>query len=68
MDQVKKLNVYLDSGVSEYWVVDPRDRRVTLYFFVEKQLEDMNLIAYPDVVKSIHFKGLEVPTADIFAE
>ena len=42
MDQVKKLNVYLDGGVSEYWVVDPRDRKVTLYYFVEKQLEDMN--------------------------
>lgn len=68
MDQVKKLNVYLDGGVSEYWVVDPRDRKVTLYYFVERQLEDMNLISYPDVVKSIHFKGLEVPTADIFAE
>ena len=68
MDQVKKLNVYLDSGVSEYWVVDPRDRRVTLYFFVEKQLEDMNLFKDPDVVKSIHFAGLEVPTADIFGE
>lgn len=68
MDQVKKLNVYFEGGVSEYWVVDPRDRKVTLYYFVEKQLEDMNLIKYSDVVKSIHFKGLEVPTADIFAE
>ena len=66
MDQVKKLNVYLDSGVSEYWVVDPRDQRVTLYSFVEKQLEDMNLFKDPDVVKSIHFVGLEVPTSDIF--
>ena len=68
IDQVKKLNVYLDGGVSEYWVVDPRDRRVTLYYFADKQLEDMALIKYPDVVKSIHFKGLEVPTADIFPE
>ena len=67
-DQVKKLNVYLDGGVNEYWIVDPRDRRVTLYYFVDKQVEDMNLFRYPDVVKSIHFPGLEVPTVDIFAE
>lgn len=68
MDQVKKLNVYLDGGVSEYWVVDPRDRKVTLYSFLARQLEDMTLFKYPDVVKSIHFSGLEVPTADIFGE
>ncbi|MDW7658893.1 MAG: Uma2 family endonuclease [Bacillota bacterium] len=67
-DQVKKLNVYLDGGVDEYWIVDPRDRKVTLYYFVDKQLEELTLFKYPDVVKSIHFLGLEVPTADIFAE
>ena len=54
-DQVKKLNVYLDGGVNEYWIIDPRDCRVTLYYFVDKQLEDLNLFRYPDVVTSIHF-------------
>ena len=66
MDQVRKLNVYLDGGVSEYWVVDPRDRKVISYSFVARQLEDMTLFKYPDMVKSVHFPGLEVPTTDIF--
>jgi len=68
LDQVKKLNVCLEGGVSEYWTIDPRDRKVTLYNFVNKQLEDMKLFSFPDVVKSIFFTDLEVPTADIFRE
>jgi prevent-host-death family protein len=39
MDQVKKLNVYLDGGVSEYWIVDPRDQQVTLYSFAERKFD-----------------------------
>ena len=66
IDQVKKLNVYLEGGVGEYWVVDPRDRRVTLYSFIDRQLEDFVLFKYPDVVKSICFQGLEMTTAEIF--
>lgn len=68
MDQVKKLNVYLEGGVSEYWVVDPRDRKIILYSFIEKQLDAMILFKDPDVAQSIRFPGLEVPTGDIFNE
>ena len=67
-DQLKKLSVYLDGGIREYWIVDPRDRKVTLYYFADQQLEDLNLFRDPYVVKSIHFPGLEVSTADIFAD
>lgn len=67
-DQVKKLNVYMAGGVSEYWVVDPKGKRVALYYFVEKELTEMLTYSHPDVVKSIHFKGLEISTDDIFKE
>jgi Uma2 family endonuclease len=67
MDQVKKLNVYLDGGVSEYWIVDPRDQQVTLYSFIERKFDAIKLFKAPDIVKSVHFAGLEVPTAEIFA-
>lgn len=67
-DQVKKLNVYMVGGVSEYWVVDPKGKRVVLYYFVEKELMEMLTYSHPDVVKSIHFKGLEISTGEIFKE
>lgn len=67
-DQVRKLNVYMEGRVSEYWVVDPRDQKVILYYFVDKELEEMVTYKHPDVVKSLHFKGLEITTADIFKD
>lgn len=33
LDYIKKLNKYLDAGVREYWIVDPIQRKVTVYKF-----------------------------------
>jgi len=65
-DMVKKLNVYLEGGVNEYWVVDPMEEQVILYYFIEKQLEQMIIYKQPEVVKSLHFKGFDIAVADIF--
>jgi Uma2 family endonuclease len=67
-DHVRKLDVYMVGGVSEYWVIDPKEMKVVQYHFVEKELIEMITYAHPDVVKSIYFKGLEIPTTDIFSE
>lgn len=32
-DYVKKLNLYLDAGVREYWIIDPQQRTILVYFF-----------------------------------
>jgi len=68
MDQVKKLNVYRNGGVREYWIVDPRYLQVTLYSFVEKQIAEVIPFKHPEVVRSIRFEGLEMPTSEFFSE
>lgn len=35
MDYVKKLNLYLEAGVREYWIVDPDKAMTTVYHFGE---------------------------------
>lgn len=67
-DHVKKLNVYMNGGVSEYWIVDPKEMKIVQYLFAEKELTEMITYGHPDVVKSIYFKGLEISTDDIFKE
>ncbi|EOS80231.1 hypothetical protein C817_01897 [Dorea sp. 5-2] len=32
-DYIRKLNLYKDAGVCEYWIVDPRNGKVFVYFF-----------------------------------
>ena len=67
-DHVRKLNVYLEGGVSEYWIVDPKEMKVVQYHFAEKELTEMITYGNPDIVKSIYFKGLEISIDDIFRE
>lgn len=33
IDYVQKLELYKNSGVREYWIVDPEEERVLVYFF-----------------------------------
>ncbi|WP_207447761.1 Uma2 family endonuclease [Bacillus sp. SD088] len=32
-DMVKKLDLYMETGVKEYWIVNPFNRDVTIYYF-----------------------------------
>ncbi|MDE7414807.1 MAG: Uma2 family endonuclease [Lachnospiraceae bacterium] len=32
-DYVRKLNLYVDAGVREYWIIDPLAKEVSVYFF-----------------------------------
>jgi Uma2 family endonuclease len=67
-DHARKLKVYMDGGVSEYWVVDPQKRNVVQYYFADKEPVELIVHNHPDTVKSIHFKGLEISTEDIFRD
>lgn len=31
-DYVRKLNLYIDTGVREYWIIDPRNEKIFVYY------------------------------------
>jgi len=68
-DLATKLQLYLKSGVSEYWVVDPDERRIIYYLFTpEREINKYSIYQVGDIVVSTAFKGLEVPVQDIFVD
>lgn len=38
-DYVRKLNLYLDAGVREYWIVDPMQGTILVYHLEEEQFK-----------------------------
>lgn len=61
-DMVKKLSLYLLSGVSEYWIVDLENQSILLYEFVEQNIKGLNLVKIGDPIQSLLYKDLIVQT------
>lgn len=66
-DMLKKLELYMQTGVKEYWMVDPDKKEVSVYNFEKHDIADRETYIGDMVVKSKAFKGLEVGLTDIFA-
>ena len=50
-DYVRKLNLYLDAGVREYWIVDPIQKSIHVYHLVEEQFK-MTSYTFQDEIKT----------------
>ena len=70
-DMIKKLDLYLQTGVKEYWLVDTEKKEILLYTFEklkgDNEIKDFIVFKDNDTVDSKIFKGLEIKLQDIFA-
>ncbi|HBG43038.1 MAG TPA: prevent-host-death protein [Firmicutes bacterium] len=67
-DQATKLNLYMRSGISEYWVVDFHRKTVSQYTFTaERDFDNTLTLQEGDTIISNAFAGLEIALAEIFA-
>ncbi len=62
-----KFEVYQESGVKEYWIVQPIDKYVTIYSLNEMG-EFIGSRPYTEKMKSVIFPDLEIDLEKIFAE
>ncbi|MBP7176827.1 MAG: type II toxin-antitoxin system prevent-host-death family antitoxin [Thermoclostridium sp.] len=65
-DMLKKLDLFMQTGVREYWIVDPDKKEVHVYNFEKQDIADHNTYMGDMTVKSKVFCGLEVNLAEIF--
>ncbi|MFS0779585.1 type II toxin-antitoxin system Phd/YefM family antitoxin [Neobacillus sp. 3P2-tot-E-2] len=56
-DLIKKLDLYMSCGVSEYWIVNPDNKEVTVYLFEDLNICDSATYKNNAVVQSFVFSG-----------
>lgn len=67
MDLISKLDLYMSSGVQEYWIVNLLNKEVMVYFFRENDIRKMKVSVKEDIVRSFVFEGLSLEMREIFA-
>jgi len=67
-DMVAKLNLYMKSGVLEYWIVNMENKSILQYSFSQgRDIESLKNFREEDTIKSTVFEGLEIALKDIFS-
>ena len=58
-DYVKKLNLYLEAGVREYWIVDPRYNKIHVYN-MDSDSFVLNDFSFEDTIKAGIYEDLYI--------
>jgi prevent-host-death family protein len=68
-DMLKKLDLYMQCGVKEYWVIDTKNEQVTVLSNENNEIADSRSYTKgsDSHVKSFCFMGLQVSLEDMFA-
>lgn len=67
-DLFQKLQIYLRAGIREYWIVEPSDRSVLVYWVDEDGSEHFHLHVEEEAVVSHVFPGLCVPLTEFWRQ
>ena len=65
-DTIKKLHLYMSSGVKEYWVINPLNREVTVYLFENNDIAKSQTYKKNEMICSYFFTDLQINLKDIF--
>ncbi|MCL6591100.1 MAG: type II toxin-antitoxin system Phd/YefM family antitoxin [Firmicutes bacterium] len=67
IDFVKKLDLYMSTGVNEYWIINPFNLEVSIFLFEAQNISKNNTYKNRETAISFIFPGLEVSLERIFA-
>ncbi len=63
-DYIRKLNLYKDAGVREYWIVDPRSEKVLVYHLEQDQFA-FEVYSFQDKVRAGIYDDLCIDFTEI---
>lgn len=63
-DYVRKLNLYMDAGVREYWIVNPQKQSILVYFFEHTDF-DVQQYTFQDTIKVNIYDDLWIDLAKL---
>ena len=66
-DLLEKKEIYEQSGVKEYWIVDPKKLRIDVYRNIGQRFELNQRIESAGIAKSLVIEGFEVSLENIFS-
>jgi Uma2 family endonuclease len=67
-DCIKKVDLYMESGIGESWIVDPLNRTVTIHVFRDFQLTESRIALSGRPAESARFPGLVVNVERVFGD
>lgn len=67
-DLIKKMNLYMEFGVKEYWIVSPKNNSVQVFVLEDGLYNEPQMYKETGIVKSVIFDGMELNMEDIFNE
>lgn len=66
-DRIEKKELYEQSGVSEFWIVDPNNQSIEVYQLQEGRYQNFAFAAEEGTLKSAVLEGLEIEIHGVFA-
>lgn len=68
-DMLKKLDLYMQCGVKEYWIIDPKNDQIIVYSLENNDIADSKTYSkgLDSHVQSYCFSGLQVCLEEMFA-
>ncbi len=65
-DLIKKLDLYMESGVQEYWAVNTESAEIYIYAFAANNIVNMLSFKGDETAKSVIYPGLSVELKKLF--
>ena len=67
-DTAKKTDLYMESGIKEFWLIDPENESIQVYRFKEYEIDIQRSFMGTNSAESVLYPGLKVDLEALFGK